>query len=126
MLCENLTMPAHARSVSMELFERELESRTSGRIQVEAYFSGALGNERELMDFVATGVLQGTRGGYYVDANPKYALLELPFLVENWDQLLRLIASDLVAEINRGARANDATDHCCPRSLAIHSVRIVA
>ncbi len=94
----------HPRSVSMELFERELESRTGGRIQVENYFSGVLGGERDLMDMVATGVLQGTRGGLFADASPKYALFQLPFLVENWDQALRLVYSDLADRINRSAR----------------------
>ena len=64
-------------------FEREIELRTEGRIQVENYFSGVLGNEREMMDMVATGVLQGTRGGLFADANPKFVLFMLPFLVED-------------------------------------------
>ena len=96
----------HPRSQSMVFFEQELERRTGGRIQVENYFSGLLGNERELMDLVATGVLEGTRGGHYADANRKYSLMELPFLVDDWDQALRLIASDFMARINYQARRN--------------------
>ena len=79
------------RSRSMRFFESELEERTDGRIQVELYLGGVLGNERELMDLVATGALQGTRGGFFADANPKFTLLTLPFLVDNWDQALRLV-----------------------------------
>ncbi len=90
----------------MEFFERELERRTGGRIEVENYFSGVLGGERELMDMVATGVLQGTRGGLFADASPKYTLFQLPFLVEDWDQALRLIYSDFADGINQSARAN--------------------
>ena len=101
----NSQTPRHARSVSMVFFEEELERRTHGRIEVETYFSGTLGTERQLMDLVATGVLHGTRGGFYADANRKYSLFELPFLVEDWDQLLRLIYSDFTGRINRGARA---------------------
>ena len=41
----------------MLFFEKELEKRTQGRILVELYFGGVLGNERELMDFVTMGVL---------------------------------------------------------------------
>ena len=78
----NSQPPRHARSVSMVFFEEELERGTNGRIEVETYFSGTLGTERQLMDLVATGVLDGTRGGFYADANPKYSLFELPFLVE--------------------------------------------
>ena len=101
----NSQPPEHARSGSMVFFKRELEKRSKGRIKVENYFSGVLGNERQLMDMVATGVLEGTRGGFYTDANPKYSLFELPFLTADWDELLRLIYSDFTARINRGARA---------------------
>ncbi len=94
------------RSKSMRFFERELEERTDGRIQVELYLGGVLGNERELMDLVATGALQGTRGGFFADANPKFTLLTLPFLVDNWDQALRLVNSDFTRAINHGASRN--------------------
>ncbi len=96
--------PQSPRSQSMIFFEEQLEERSGGRINVENYFSGTLGSEREMMDMVATGVMQGTRGGLFADANPKYVIFMLPFLVENWDQAIRLVNSDLTAEINRGAR----------------------
>ena len=95
---------AALRSQSMLFFEKELEKRTLGRIQVELYFGGVLGNERELMDYVTMGVLQGTRGAYYADANPKFQLFTLPFLVDDWDQALRLMQSEFTAEINLNAR----------------------
>ena len=91
------------RSQSMLFFEEELEKRTNGRIQVELYFGGVLGHERELMDFVATGALQGTRGGFFTDANSKYGLLMMPFLVDDWDQAIRLMNSDFVKAINQEA-----------------------
>ncbi len=99
--------PASAlRSQSMFFFKEELEKRTNNRITVELYFGGVLGTERELMDMVAVGALQGTRGGLFADANPKFKLLMLPFLVENWEQAIRLVNSDFMREINAGAQAN--------------------
>lgn len=90
----------------MIFFEKELEARSGGRIQVENYFGAVLGNEREMMDMVAMGTLQGTRGGLFIDANPKYAIFMLPFLVEDWDQALKLINSDFTKKINEEARSN--------------------
>lgn len=90
----------------MIFFKDELERRTDGRIRVENYFAATLGNEREMMDMVATGALQGTRGGLFVDANPKFVIFMLPFLVDNWDQAIRLVNSDLTKRINEGARQN--------------------
>lgn len=98
--------PASTRSISMEFFAQQIHERSEGRIVAENYYSSVLGNEREMMDMVATGVLQGTRGGLFADANPKYAIFMLPFLVENWDQAERLVNSSLTDEINAAARAN--------------------
>ena len=99
--------PAGAiRSRSMHFFERELERRTDGRMQVELYLGGVLGSERELMDFVATGALQGTRGGFFADANPAFNLFTLPFLVDDWDAAIRLVTSEFTHRINEGAREN--------------------
>lgn len=94
----------HPRSVSMVYFEEILEERTGGRIDVENHFGGSLGRERELMDMVALNVLQGTRGGLFYDVSPKYMIFLLPFLMEDWDQALRLANSDFTARINGEGR----------------------
>ena len=90
----------------MVFFKNELEGRTNGRIRVENYFSATLGSEREMMDMVATGALQGTRGGLFADANPKFVIFMLPFLVSDWDQATKLVNSDLTRDINQEARRN--------------------
>lgn len=101
------SQPAHApRSQSMLFFKEQLEERTNGRIRVENYFSATLGTEREMMDMVATGALQGTRGGLFADANPGFVIFMLPFLVNDWDEAMRLVNSDFTRRINNGAREN--------------------
>jgi len=96
----------HPRSISMAHFKEIVEERTNGRITVDNHFGGTLGRERELMDLVAVNVLQGTRGGYFFDLSPKYTLFLLPFLVEGWDEALRLVNSDFTARLNTEARKN--------------------
>ena len=64
----------------MVFFKEQLEKKTNGKIKVDLFFGGLLGNERELMDLVSTGALQGTRAGFFNDEKPKYNLLTLPFL----------------------------------------------
>ena len=81
------------RSVSMEFFKEELEKRTEGRIEVENYFGGILGTEREMADAVATGALQGTRGSMFEDASIRFNIVLLPFLVDNWQQAICLVHS---------------------------------
>ena len=90
----------------MIFFEEELEKRTNGKIQVENYFSAILGTEFEVLDMVATGSLQGTRGGGFTNVNKKYNLYMLPFLVEDWDQAIKLMSSEFTQRINEESRAN--------------------
>ena len=96
----------HPRSQSMIFFEKELERRTGGRIQVENYFSAILGTEFEVLDMVATGTLQGTRGGGFTNVNKRYNIFMLPFLVEDWDQAIKLMSSEFTRKINERSRAN--------------------
>ena len=93
------------RSVSMEFFKQELEKRTAGRIEVENYFGGILGTEREMADAVATGALQGTRGGMFEDASIRFNIVLLPFLVDNWEQAICLVHSPWMTEVAEEARA---------------------
>ncbi len=94
------------RATSMEFFKKELEKRSKGRIDVQNYFGAVLGNEREMMDMVATGALQGTRGGMFTDANPKFVIFMMPFLVNGWEQATRLVQSDWAMEIAKDAQKN--------------------
>ena len=96
----------HPRSISMIFFKDELEKRTNGRIKVENYFSAVLGTEFEVLDMVATGVLQGTRSGGFTNVNKKYNIFMLPFLVKDWDEALKLLNSDFTKKINKEAKSN--------------------
>ncbi|MEM7290883.1 MAG: TRAP transporter substrate-binding protein DctP, partial [Pseudomonadota bacterium] len=97
------------RSQSMIFFKEELEERSGGRIEVENFFGAALGNEREMMDQVTAGLLQGTRGGFFADASGAFNIYQLPFLVANWDEMQCLVASDFTKGIQ--ARAADNGYH---------------
>ena len=93
------------RSVSMEFFKTELEERTAGRIRVENYFGGILGTEREMADAVATGALQGTRGGMFEDASIRFNIVLLPFLVEDWQQAICLVRSSWMTGVAEEAKS---------------------
>ncbi len=78
--CGNSQREQAARSQSMIFFEKALEERSGGRIDVEYYFGAVLANEQEMFDQVTTGQLQATRGGFFANANPKFNIFLLPFL----------------------------------------------
>jgi len=93
------------RSVSMTFFKEELEKRTVGQITVQNHFGGTLGTEREMADAVALGALQGTRGGMYEDVSVKLNILQLPFLLESWDQAILLVRSSWMEDVVEEGRA---------------------
>ena len=95
-----------ARSQSMVYFKEQLEQRSDGRIEVQNYFSAVLGTEKEMMDQVTTGLLQGTRGGFFNNANSQYNIYLLPFLVSGWDEMQCLVASDFTKQVQANAAAN--------------------
>lgn len=97
---------AAARSQSMIFFKNEVEKRSGGRIEVQNFFSNVLGTEQEMFDQVATGLIQGTRGGFFANANPEFNILVLPFLVNNWDEARCLVKSDLMMGIQERAGDN--------------------
>jgi TRAP-type C4-dicarboxylate transport system substrate-binding protein len=128
------------RSVSMEFFKEQLEERTQGRIQVENYFGGILGTEREMADAVVTGALQGTRGGMFEDASIRFNIVLLPFLVEDWQQAICLVHSSWmkgVAEeakkkglhvpavgISQGFRAHGSNEHAIRTASDFEGLKI--
>lgn len=98
--------PEHPRSESMEYFKEQLEKLSDGRIEVELYFGGTMGNEAEVVDMVKTGNLQGMRGGSWQKANPKYFIYALPFMFEDPYQAGRAMDSEIGRTINEGAMEN--------------------
>jgi len=91
------------RHKSMELFKDKLENASNGRIKVELFAAGALGNEAELTDMVKIGTVQGTRGGAFAKANKKFLIYTLPFLFNDTDSVLKAMRSRLGVDIGKHA-----------------------
>lgn len=93
-----------SRGQSMVYFEREVEARSAGRIDVQNFFSNQLGTEQEMYDQMVTGLIQATRGGFFANANPKFNLFLLPFLTAGWDEMQCLVGSDFTRSVQAGAK----------------------
>ncbi len=89
------TSPRH---LSVEKFKTAVESRTNGGIAVTIHPAGQLGNENEMTDAVAMGVLEAVRGGA-LEYLPKITMLSLPLLADNVQQLHDLCYSDFVMDM---------------------------
>lgn len=100
---QSTTSPRHR---SCEYFEKMVEEKTNGRIQVEVFPAGQLGNEAEMTQAVIMGTLQGVRGG---DQNyvPKMESVALPFLCDDLTQIRKLCTSDYMANILKDAEKSN-------------------
>jgi C4-dicarboxylate-binding protein DctP len=67
---------------------------------VEIFPAGQLGTEKEMLEQVCSGVIQGFRGGQF-DFLPKLLIFSLPFLTENDEEINRLMNSDFAKEVCR-------------------------
>ncbi|MDR0759439.1 MAG: TRAP transporter substrate-binding protein [Treponema sp.] len=86
------------RHVSLEAFKKIVEEKTNGGIKVEIFPAGQLGTEKEMLEQVCSGVIQGFRGGQF-DFLPKLLIFSLPFLTENSEEINRLMNSDFAKEV---------------------------
>ena len=87
-----------ARHQSLLLFEKTVEERTNGGVQVEIYPAGQLGNETEMTEAVSMGMLQAVRGGE-LEYLPQITMLSLPMLCDNLEEVRTLCYSDFVKDM---------------------------
>jgi C4-dicarboxylate-binding protein DctP len=86
------------RHISLEAFKKIVEEKTNGGVKVEIFPAGQLGTEKEMLEQVCSGVIQGFRGGQF-DFLPKLLIFSLPFLTENSEEINRLMNSDFAKEV---------------------------
>ena len=77
------------RYVSMEKFAEDVAAKTNGHVTVEVFGNGQLGTEKEMLEQVVAGTVQGMRGGQF-DFSPRLLMFTLPFLAQNRTQVTAL------------------------------------
>lgn len=103
----HVTSPGSPRDRLMHLYGKNLEERTKGRIKVQVYPSAQLGNNRQIIEGIQLGTIEGTvtptafLGGF----EPLLTAMDLPFLFPNIDVVTKVGNSDvgmaLAAEAER-------------------------
>lgn len=96
------------RYVSMEKFAADVSEKTNGHVTVEVFGNGQLGTEKEMLEQVVAGTIQGMRGGQF-DFSPRLLMFTLPFLAQNRTQVTALLNSDLAKKVCAEAEAETGT-----------------
>ena len=96
------------RYTSMEQFAADVEEKTNGHVTVQVFANGQLGTEKEMLEQVVAGTIQGMRGGQF-DFSPRLLMFTLPFLAQTRDQVTALLHSDLAQKVCAEAEAETGT-----------------
>ena len=96
------------RFVSMEKFAEDVAAATNGHVKIEVYGNGQLGTEKEMLEQVVAGTIQGMRGGQF-DFSPRLLMFTLPFLTQTRAQVTALLQSDLAKSVCAEAEAETGT-----------------
>lgn len=98
------TTPRHKSFLE---FEKIVEERSNGRIQVEIYPSGQLGNEPEMIEAVKMGSIQGVRAGRFDDVATELLVYTMPFLFDNVESFQKAARGDIGQKISKAAEKNN-------------------
>lgn len=96
------------RYVSMEKFAEDVNAKTDGHVKVTVYGNGQLGTEKEMLEQVVQGTVQGMRGGQF-DFSPRLLMFTAPFLTQNRAQVTALLKSDLAKKVCAEAEQSTGT-----------------
>ena len=96
------------RFVSMEKFAADVAEKTNGHVTVEVFGNGQLGTEKEMLEQVVAGTIQGMRGGQF-DFSPRLLMFTMPFLTQDRAQVTALLKTDLAMKVCAEAEGETGT-----------------
>lgn len=96
------------RTTSTDKFAEDVAAATNGHVTVTVYANGQLGTEKEMLEQVVAGTIQGMRGGQF-DFSPRLLMFTLPFLTQTREQVTALLKSDLAKSVCAEAEAETGT-----------------
>lgn len=96
------------RYVSMEKFAADVAEKTGGHVTVIVNGNGQLGTEKEMLEQVVQGTIQGMRGGQF-DFSPRLLMFTAPFLTQTRAQVTALLQSDLAKSVCAEAEESTGT-----------------
>lgn len=96
------------RTTSMDKFAEDVAAATNGHVTVQVYANGQLGTEKEMLEQVVAGTIQGMRGGQF-DFSPRLLMFTLPFLTQTRAEVTALLQSDLAKSVCAEAEAETGT-----------------
>ncbi|HZG79395.1 MAG TPA: C4-dicarboxylate TRAP transporter substrate-binding protein [Brevibacillus sp.] len=100
------TEPSHQAALE---FAKKVEERTNGDIKVQVFPNSTLGSDPEVMEQAKLGnpMIAYTNPTYLVDMAKDLSIIGGPFLVNDWEELKKIIDSDFMKEQEEILKNND-------------------
>ena len=78
----------HSWHQAAQGFAAEVAEKTDGRVKVEVFAGGQLGNEKDMIEGLQFGAVQGgvIGGGSFQSIEPKLGIIEMPYAWANREQ----------------------------------------
>jgi tripartite ATP-independent transporter DctP family solute receptor len=92
---------SHAYHKGYVKFKNMVETKTNGRVSITIFPHGTLGGDIQASDSVQMGIAQMALTGTFAlyDYNPKWAILDLPYLFNNYADVDKIINGSIGAEL---------------------------
>lgn len=89
------------RGEAAKKFKEIVEEKTDGKVSVELFAGETLGTEQEMIEQVQSGALemQLVGGGAMQNIIPEYAVLQLPFMVESFEEAYAVLDGEIGDEL---------------------------
>ena len=98
---------AHPRHQALLEFEKYVEEKTEGKVQIELYPAAVLGSEPDMQESMRMGMLEAFVGGPFDTISKKLNLFLMPFFFDNQEALMRAAKNEQVFNIiSSDAEAN--------------------
>ncbi|MDR1626048.1 MAG: TRAP transporter substrate-binding protein [Spirochaetia bacterium] len=110
--------------VAMKKLAEDVNRKTKGTIEISIFTDGALGSGNDNLASLKSGELDmGVNGMEGLDMfAPEFTFLSSPFLLTSWEQLGRILASDIGA----GLRAKFEANNIKPLAYHFRDIRVFA
>jgi len=97
----------HPRHKALLEFEKYVEEKSAGKVQVELFPAGILGSEPDMQESMRMGTLEAFVGGPFDTISKKLNLFLMPFFFDNQEALMRAAKNEKVFNIiSSDAEAN--------------------
>ena len=95
---------SHASHIALvEVFKKQIEEGTNGKVTVELYPNGQLGADRQAIEAVSLGTLEMTMatGALLPSYDGKFAVLDLPFIFSSHEAARNALDGELGEALNK-------------------------